>query len=195
MDEIQKKIESGANFDDLIKEYGEDPGMESSPDGYVFTEGEMVDEFYQGTKALKAGEISEPVNSSYGIHIIQRVELTDDDFANYEGNVKSTLMSERFVEQLEQYKDDADVKTTSAYNKIDVAAVLERYEADYEEASKVIEEEYAKMQEEASKQEETDGEETQTEESQEETGDDKSAETDTSSEPEETGTSEETAAE
>ncbi|MBE7043469.1 MAG: hypothetical protein E7399_08315 [Ruminococcaceae bacterium] len=150
--EVQEKIKNGANFDDLIKEYGEDPGMEQSPEGYVFGEGEMVTEFYEGTKALEIGAISEPVTTSYGFHIIQRLELNDEDYASYEENVKNMVMSEKFVEQLEAYKKAADVKKKSAYKKIDVKAIMEQYKADYEEASAVIQEESAKMQEEAAQQ-------------------------------------------
>ena len=153
--EIQDKIKAGANFDDLIKEYGEDPGMEGSPEGYVFTEGEMVAEFYEGTKALEVGAISEPVTSSYGFHIIKREALTDADFESYADNVKNMVTSEKFVEKLKEYKDAADVKTTSAYDSIDVKAVMEQYQKEYEEASAIIEEEYAKMQEKQAAESET----------------------------------------
>ncbi len=146
--EIQDKIKAGENFDDLVKEYGEDPGMEGSPEGYVFAEGEMVTEFYEGTKALEVGAVSEPVITSYGMHIIKREALTDADYDTYAENAKNMVMSDMFIEKLDEYKAAADVKTTSAYDKIDVKAVVEQYEKDYEEASAVIEEEYAKMQEE-----------------------------------------------
>ena len=145
--EVQDKIKNGANFDDLIKEYGEDPGMEQSPEGYVFGEGEMVTEFYEGTKATKVGEISEPVQSSYGIHIIKREALTDADYESYSENVITTLQNQKFIEKLEEYKDAADVKTKSAYDKIDVKAIMDQYKKDYEEASAIIEEEYTKQQE------------------------------------------------
>ncbi len=153
--EVQDKIKAGANFDDLIKEYGEDPGMEGSPEGYVFTEGEMVAEFYEGTKAVEIGAISEPVVTSYGMHIIKREALTDADYETYADNVKNMVTSEKFVDKLDEYKDAADVKTTSAYDNIDVKAVMEQYKKDYDEASVVIEEEYAKMQEEMAAESET----------------------------------------
>ena len=35
----------------------------------------MVTEFYEGTKALNVNEISEPIESSYGYHIIKRIAL------------------------------------------------------------------------------------------------------------------------
>ncbi|MBQ7792471.1 MAG: peptidylprolyl isomerase [Clostridia bacterium] len=63
------------NFDALLKEHGEDPGMEANPGGYVFTSGEMVQSFENGTKALKVGEVSEPILSEFGYHIIYRMPL------------------------------------------------------------------------------------------------------------------------
>lgn len=73
--EVYEKAASGADFDALVKEYGKDPGMESNPTGYVFTKGEMVEEFEQASFALKDGEISRPVKSTYGYHIIKREAL------------------------------------------------------------------------------------------------------------------------
>lgn len=75
--EIKKKITNGVDFDKLMKNYSEDPGKETYPDGYVFSEGEMVDEFYTGAKELKENEVSDIVKSSYGYHIIKRLPLPD----------------------------------------------------------------------------------------------------------------------
>lgn len=79
-----KAIRKNADFDTLVKEYGTDPGMSNNPNGYVFTDGEMVKEFEDATKALKEGGISKPVKSSYGYHIIKRMPLPelDDNTAN-----------------------------------------------------------------------------------------------------------------
>jgi hypothetical protein len=68
------RAHAGEDFDMLIREYGEDPGMWGNPDGYTFVEGVMVDEFYEATKALAIGEISGLVPSMFGYHIIKRVE-------------------------------------------------------------------------------------------------------------------------
>jgi parvulin-like peptidyl-prolyl isomerase len=65
----------GTDFNSLIKQYGKDPGMEAYPQGYVFTKGEMVESFEKATYGLKDGEISEPVKSEYGYHVIQRQAL------------------------------------------------------------------------------------------------------------------------
>ena len=65
---------AGEDFDMLIREYGQDPGMNEFVNGYSFTAGDMVPEFEQATRALQIGEISGLVRSDFGIHIIKRTE-------------------------------------------------------------------------------------------------------------------------
>lgn len=74
-DTIYAQVTSGADFDAAIREYNTDPGMEQNPDGYVFTKGEMVAEFEEAAFALAVGEISAPVQTTYGYHIIKREAL------------------------------------------------------------------------------------------------------------------------
>lgn len=62
-------------FDALLMVFGTDPGMTANPDGYLFSAGEMVSEFENGTRALAIGSYSvEPVQSTYGYHIIWRLD-------------------------------------------------------------------------------------------------------------------------
>ncbi|MCL2048833.1 MAG: peptidylprolyl isomerase [Defluviitaleaceae bacterium] len=69
---LYERAIGGEDFDDLILAYGRDPGMESYPQGYTFLEGEMVQEFELAVIALEIGEISEPFESPFGIHIALR---------------------------------------------------------------------------------------------------------------------------
>lgn len=115
-EEVASRAKAGEDFDALIKEYNEDPGMESSPEGYVFTEGEMVDEFYQGTKALEIGGISDPIKSNYGWHIIQRLPLRDEDFTAKQATVEEAL----FSEQAEAWQQAAKVKEGDKLSEINL---------------------------------------------------------------------------
>ena len=75
--ELIDRLNKGESIDALIKEYGQDPGAQAYPDGYCFGEGEMVTEFENAVKALKVGEITqEPVESTYGYHVIKKVAFT-----------------------------------------------------------------------------------------------------------------------
>ena len=52
--------------------------MTNFPDGYIFTDDQMVQEFEDGARALADYEISDIVESSHGYHIILRLPLDPD---------------------------------------------------------------------------------------------------------------------
>ncbi|MBQ8954332.1 MAG: SurA N-terminal domain-containing protein [Clostridia bacterium] len=76
VDEIMAKFNDGAAFDDLVAEYGEDPGMQTEPgktEGYYVSATSTAWEstFAEAAMALeKVGDVSEPVLGSNGLHII-----------------------------------------------------------------------------------------------------------------------------
>ncbi|MEW8986905.1 MAG: peptidylprolyl isomerase, partial [Bacillus sp. (in: firmicutes)] len=73
--EVKAKLDSGAKFEDLAKEYSTDPGSkDNGGDLGWFGTGAMVPEFETAAYALKKDEISAPVKSEHGWHVIQ---LTD----------------------------------------------------------------------------------------------------------------------
>jgi len=72
--ELLERAQAGEDFDYLVTQYGEDPGMAANPDGYTFVAGVMVAEFEEATLALEIGGISGLVRSQFGYHIIMRVE-------------------------------------------------------------------------------------------------------------------------
>ena len=118
--EIAEKARNGADFDELVKEYGEDPGMASNPNGYTFTEGEMVEPFYEGAKALELNGISDPVQSGFGWHVIQRLPLGDEEFAASEAMVRDTY----FGKQLSGWMENAEVTLTPEAEAVTFEALL-----------------------------------------------------------------------
>ncbi len=92
-EEILAKLQKNPeDFDKLMAEYSQDPGSKTYPEGYLFKEGDMVTEFYEGALALEAGEISEIVESPYGYHIIQKV-------ADYENGVPYTEVKDELHQE------------------------------------------------------------------------------------------------
>ncbi|MBE7052841.1 MAG: hypothetical protein E7391_01015 [Ruminococcaceae bacterium] len=98
VDEIYNQIKNGADFDALMNEFGEDPGVESNPDGYVFTKGDMVKEFEDTAYALEIGQVSEPVLSDYGYHIIKLVDKIE--YLPYD-MAKETILTELSLKKVE----------------------------------------------------------------------------------------------
>ncbi len=88
-----------ARFAELKEEYCEDTGKETYPDGYLFAEGTMVTEFEDAVKALNEYEVSDPVLSSYGYHIIMRLPLDPDT------NVTRSTHNARYLFAANEYNE------------------------------------------------------------------------------------------
>lgn len=130
---ILDRINAGEDYDTLMNEYSEDPGLAGNPDGYIFTEGEMVTEFYDGAKALAEDEVSGLVKSDYGYHIIKRVPLdVDGQFENYK-SLLTTAVAGTMDDLLTQWMEEADVQTTEVYDEITYQNVREYLPADVQE--------------------------------------------------------------
>ena len=115
-DQLKDGGDDHALFDRLMAEESADPGSAAYPNGYLFGPGEMVETFEAGTKALEMGEISDPVESTYGYHIILRLDPMDDPEelnAMMEEGRKDAAMNEKLnlwmteavVEETQEYKD------------------------------------------------------------------------------------------
>jgi peptidyl-prolyl cis-trans isomerase SurA len=77
--ELYKKIKAGENFEQLVAQYSEDPSS-STNKGLLpyFGSGRMVAEFEEAAFGLKKdGDLSEPILTPYGWHIIKRIEIRE----------------------------------------------------------------------------------------------------------------------
>lgn len=73
--EVKQKLEDGGDFAELAKEYSTEPQAETSGgDLGWFGKGQMVPEFEEVAFSLEPGVISDPVQTSFGFHIIEVVE-------------------------------------------------------------------------------------------------------------------------
>ena len=78
--EIQQKIAAGADFGDLARTYSEDPGTAAQGgDLGCFAAGRLVPEFEKAAFELKPGEVSAPVLTQYGYHLILLHEKREDE--------------------------------------------------------------------------------------------------------------------
>lgn len=112
--DLKDNGDTEAYFDTVMAEKSQDPGSQSNPDGYVFGAGEMVDAFYQGAAALSVGQISDPVQSSYGYHIILRLGV---DPSSQEA--KDKYADVEMEKAVDQWVADAKTETTAAYDQFD----------------------------------------------------------------------------
>ncbi len=78
--EIQQKIAAGADFAGLARAYSEDPGTAAQGgDLGCFAVGRLVPEFEAAAFDLRPGEVSEPVLTQYGYHLILLHEKREDE--------------------------------------------------------------------------------------------------------------------
>lgn len=92
-----------ADFDKLMRELSEDPGLASYPDGYTFTDKDTASldpAFDAAAKALKEGEMSGVVEGVSGYHIILRLPLAVD-VATAGNTFSYTMMGEQMTQWIE----------------------------------------------------------------------------------------------
>lgn len=115
--EVKKKLEDGADFAELAKEYSTDTvSAEKGGDLGSFGKGQMVAEFENAAFALEVGQISDPVQTENGWHIIEVTKKEEkqpyeDMKEDIEYELKISKLDQETMENAMQEEiKDADVK-------------------------------------------------------------------------------------
>lgn len=72
IDDLLRKIEQGTPFEKLAQDFSQCPSGAQGGDLGEFSKGMMVKPFEQALEKLKPGEISDPVKTQFGYHLILR---------------------------------------------------------------------------------------------------------------------------
>ncbi|CAN2049251.1 peptidyl-prolyl cis-trans isomerase D [Candidatus Magnetomoraceae bacterium gMMP-13] len=125
MAEIFKMASEGKDFAELAKEYSEGPSKNKG--GYlgVFKEGDMVKPFSDKAFSMKAGEISEPVLTSFGWHIIKVENINEAKTQSFEEI--SAELGEKLKNKaaLVRAYDDAEAVYDIIFEENDLASAAE----------------------------------------------------------------------
>ena len=118
-----------ARFDELTAEYTDDTGYAAYPDGYVFGEGEMVQEFEDAVKAMEIGQMSEIVESDYGYHIILRIPIDPDAVIGTDANgnevtLRYAAATQQYSAELTAWEDAAEIVWSEGFDSLDMAAIF-----------------------------------------------------------------------
>jgi foldase protein PrsA len=98
-DQLYQQLKGGANFAKLAKKYSKDPGSAQNGGRLTITRGQTVKEFDKTAFSLKKGQLSAPVHTQYGYHIIQALSDIRPAKTTPFDKVKSSIR-----QQLEQQK-------------------------------------------------------------------------------------------
>ena len=119
-DEVLAKLDEGEDWTDLAAEYSQDTSnKDSGGDLGWFSKGDMVGEFEESAFSLDIGEISEPVETEFGYHIIQVLghevrSLSASEFLSYRQKVYTewldSLNTEETVQKFEYWTEYVPVE-------------------------------------------------------------------------------------
>ncbi|QWI48371.1 peptidylprolyl isomerase PrsA [Bacillus mycoides] len=94
---VKEELGQGKSFEELAKQYSEDTGSkEKGGDLGYFTAGKMVKEFEDAAYKMKKDEVSEPVKSQFGYHIIKVTDIKEQKpFDEVKGDIKKDLVQKK----------------------------------------------------------------------------------------------------
>lgn len=138
LNDIRKRIvEGGEDFETLAKEYSEEPGAKNSGGNIgFFKRGELASEYEAAALKMKPGDISQPVETTFGFHLIQLIERRGNQFNtrhilirpqssendiqvayNYLDSLRTQIINDsiKFEKAAKEYSDDQETATSGGY--------------------------------------------------------------------------------
>ncbi|HHT98452.1 MAG TPA: peptidylprolyl isomerase, partial [Clostridiales bacterium] len=116
-DKALAEIKDGLSFADAAKKYSSCPSKENGGGLGEFARGQMVPEFEDAAFNMKAGEISEPVKTQFGYHIIELNSINNPDQVDFEevkDQVKNQCITAKqnqvYAQKQAELKEKYDVK-------------------------------------------------------------------------------------
>jgi peptidyl-prolyl cis-trans isomerase C len=111
--DVLAKIGAGEKFEDLAKQYSLDGSKDYGGDLGYFTAPEMVPDFSKAAFALKVGEVSQPVKTNFGWHIIKledRKMGAAQPFDQVKSAIRNVLLRKKVQELLEKVRGSSRVE-------------------------------------------------------------------------------------
>lgn len=101
--ELYAKIQSGESFEELAIDNSTCPSGVNGGDLNFFSKGQMVPEFEDVAYTLEIGQISEPVKTQFGYHIIKLTEKNEDQQHSFEEVLPNIIQNLTAQKQNETY--------------------------------------------------------------------------------------------
>lgn len=115
-DDIKGRLDKGEDFAAIAKADSADPGSKDQGGNLqAFTKGIMVPEFEDAAFKLKPNEISAPVKSPFGYHIIQLQKREVTPYDEVKDEIANTMRADKFEKLVEELKKKANPQFDESY--------------------------------------------------------------------------------
>src|ERR1700743_309014 len=111
--EVEKELKAGADFAELAKKKSKDPGASDGGDLGFFTKDQMVPEFSAVAFSLQPGQISDPVKTQFGWHIIKVEEKRDrkaPEFAQVQDQIEADVTHKAQADYVAKLRENAKIE-------------------------------------------------------------------------------------
>jgi len=109
-DSLYQQLKSGGNFAKLAKQYSKDPGSAANGGKLTVSKGQTVPAFDKTAFSLKTGQISQPVHTQYGYHIIQALSgvkaSSTTSLTQVRASIRQQLEQQRKNDKVTKWLDD-----------------------------------------------------------------------------------------
>ena len=105
-EELRARIKKGADFAEMAKQYSDDPSGKNGGDLGWFKHGEMLDELEKAAEKLQVGEVSEPVRTRAGIHLIKleaREGASHENLGDLQDQIKQQLYNAALEDRFQRW--------------------------------------------------------------------------------------------
>lgn len=109
--EVKEKLDNGEDFAELAKEYSKDTANAANGGELgSFKKGQMVKEFEDAVASLEEGEISDPIKTQFGYHIIKLNSIEDSVEDNKE-EIEQILTDKKYADYIKKLNEESNVVT------------------------------------------------------------------------------------
>jgi foldase protein PrsA len=121
-DDLRAQLQAGGDFAALAKKFSQDTGSKANGGKLTISKGQTVAPFDKAAFALKLNEISEPVKTEFGFHIIEPLSETKpakvtplkEVKASIRQQLQQTEKNEAMTKWVDELKDDYEDKVSYA---------------------------------------------------------------------------------
>ena len=114
IEEVRQKLTDGGDFAELAKEYSEGPSGPKGGDLGFFRRGQMVKPFEDAAFSMKINEVSAPVETRFGYHLIEVTDIKPEQtlaYADVKDKIAQRLKQEKIQEAAKVYVEkDAKIE-------------------------------------------------------------------------------------